>query len=178
MDGSGFKGYVDFQKIFTIPKGGTFATTRIEVFMPGAGDDANDNQCRFTNFCVAQGPAPLQNQLTASGKIVSYGIYFAPGTANLLPASTPALREVTDLLQADATLSFEIGCHDNEMDEPGDNSRLSEARAEAIKDELITEYRIQSNRLKSKGYGEGAPLAERNTVDGRKMNQRVEFIRK
>ena len=178
VDGSGFKCYVDFQQVFNIPKGAAFAATKVEVFMPGAGDESGDDQCRFTNFCVAQGPAPLQSQLTASGKIVSYGIYFVRGTNHLLPASAPALRQVAELLQADATLSFSIESHDNEMEQQSENARLSEARAEAIKDVLIQQHRINSNRLSSRGWGEGKPLAERETVDGNKMNQRVEFIRK
>jgi outer membrane protein OmpA-like peptidoglycan-associated protein len=178
VDGGGFKCYVDFQQVINIPKSGTFSATKIEVFMPGAGDDANDNQCRFTNFWVAQGPTTLQNQLTASGKIVSYGLYFERGAANLLPASTPVLEQLAELLQTDATLSFSVECHDNEREEQGDNARLSEARAEAIKDELVQQYRINSSRLSSRGWGEGKPLAERDTVEGRKMNQRVEFIRK
>lgn len=177
-DGAGFKCYLDFRQVINIPKSGTFAATKIEVFMPGAGDEADDNHCRFTDFCVALGPATLQNQLATSGKIVSYGISFEPGTANLHPASTPVLKQLAELLQADATLRFSIECHDNELDEQGDNARLSEARAEAVKDELVQKYRIPSSRLSSRGWGEGKPLAERDTVAGHKMNQRVEFIRK
>ncbi|MGH7496246.1 MAG: OmpA family protein [bacterium] len=178
VDGSGFRCYVDFRRVINVPKGGTFTATKLEVFMPGAGDEGTDNQCRLTNFCVAQGPATLQNQLAASGKIVSYGIYFERGAAELLPASTPALTQLSELLEADATLSFSVECHDNELESEGDNSRLSEARAEAIKDMLVQQFRIQSNRLSIKGWGEGKPLAERETVEGHKMNQRVEFIRK
>ena len=120
----------------------------------------------------------MQNQLAASGKIVSYGIYFGRGAATLLPASTPVLEQLAELLQTDATVSISIECHDNELKEQGDNVRLSEARAEAIKDELVQQHRINSGRLSSRGWGEGKPLAERDTVEGRKMNQRVEFIRK
>ncbi len=178
VDGSAIKCYVDFQQVLSLPKGSPFAATKIEVFMPGAGDEASDNHCRFTNFCVAQGPATLQNQLTASGKIVSYGIHFERGTNDLLPTATPSLKQVAELLQADATLSFSIECHDNELEGQSDNARLSEARAEAVKEALIKQYRINSNRLSSRGWGEGKPLAERETVDGHKMNQRVEFIRK
>ena len=178
IDGSGCKAYVDYYQVINIPKGGAFAAAKIEVFMPGAGDDANDNHCRLTNFCVSQGPMPLPAQLTASGKIVSYGIYFERGKENVLPASTPVLKQFAELLQTDATLNFSIECHDNEKEQPGENAKLSEARAEAIKDMLVEQYRINSDRLEIRGWGEGKPLADAATVDGHKMNQRVEFIRK
>lgn len=177
-DGAGFKCYVDNWLVLEIPKSGSFAATQIEVFMPGPGDDDGDDQCMITDFCVAQGPASVQNQLSASGKIVAYGIYFKNNANTIRPESTPTLKQFAELMQADASLSFSIECHDNELPDAGDNSRLSEARAEALKDLLVEDYRIPSNRLSTKGWGETRPLVEAGTVDGNRMNRRVEFIRK
>ncbi len=178
VDGAGFKCYVDKWLVLNIPKAGSFAATQIEVFMPGPGDENGDNHCMIADFCVAQGPATLQNQLSASGKIVAYGIYFNPGKQDIRPESTPTLKQFVELLQADASLNFSIECHDNELPDAGDNGKLSEARAEALKDLLVEDYRIPSNRLSIKGWGETRPLVEAGTVDGNKMNRRVEFIRK
>lgn len=177
-DGAGFKCYVDKWLVLNIPKAGSFAATQIELFMPGPGDESNDDHCMITNLCVSQGPTTLQNQLSASGKIVAYGVYFSPGKPDIRPASTPTLRQFAELLQADASLSFSIECHDNELPDAGDNVKLSEARAEALKDFLVENYRIPSSRLSIKGWGETRPLTEAGTVDGIKMNRRVEFIRK
>ena len=178
VDGAGFKCYVDKHPVITIPKSGSFAAVKIELFMPGPGDETGDDHCRVTDFFVAQGPASLQNQLNASGKIVAYGIYFDAGKATLRPESTPTLKQFAELMQADASLSFSIECHDNERPEQSDNVKLSQGRAEALKDFLVETYRIPSNRLDTRGWGETRPLGEPGTVDGRKMNQRVEFIRK
>ncbi len=178
VDGGGFKCYVDKWLVLNIPKTGSFAATQIEVFMPGPGDESSDDQCMLTDFFVAQGPTTLQNQLSASGKIVSYGIYFTAGKDAVRPESTPTLKQFAELLQADASLSFSIECHDNELPDQSDNVKLSQARAEALKDLLVEEYRIPSDRLSIKGWGETRPIVEAGTVDGNKMNQRVEFIRK
>lgn len=177
-DGGGFKAYIDKWQVLNIPKTGSFAATQIEVFMPGQGDEDSDDACMITNFCVAQGPATLQSQLSSSGKIVAYGIYFKAGKNDIRPESTPTLKQFAELLQADASLSFSIECHDNELPDQGDNVKLSQARAEALKDWLTENYRIPSDRLAIKGWGETRPLVEAGTVDGNKMNQRVEFIRK
>lgn len=177
-DGGGFKAYLDKWQVLNIPKTGSFAATQIEVFMPGQGDEENDDACMITKFCVAQGPVTLQSQLSSSGKMVAYGIYFSAGKNDIRPESTPTLKQFAELLQADASLSFSIECHDNELPEQGDNVKLSQARAEAIKDWLVENYRIPSDRLAIKGWGETRPLVEAGTVDGNKMNQRVEFIRK
>lgn len=177
-DGGGFKVYIDKWLVLNIPKTGNFAATQIEVFMPGQGDEESDDQCMITDFCVAQGPITLQNQLSASGKIVAYGIYFDPGKGAIRPESTPTLKQFAELLQTDASLSFSIECHDNELPNQSDNVKLSQSRAEAVKDWLMETYRIPSDRLAIKGWGETRPLVEAGTVDGNKMNQRVEFIRK
>ncbi len=177
-DGGGFKAYIDKWQVINIPKTGSFAATQIEVLMPGQGDEESDDVCMITNFCVAQGPATLQSQLTASGKIVAYGIYFNAGKNDIRPESTPTLKQFAELLQADASLSFSIECHDNELPDQGDNVKLSQTRAEALKDWFVENYRIPSDRLAIKGWGETRPLVEAGTVDGNKMNQRVEFIRK
>ncbi|RIK69996.1 hypothetical protein DCC62_23325 [candidate division KSB1 bacterium] len=92
--------------------------------------------------------------------------------------STPVLKQFAELLKADATLSFSIECHDNELPSEGDNVRLSQARAEALKEHLVREYKISEEQLSTKGWGETRPLADANTVEARKVNQRVEFIRK
>ena len=177
-DGGGFKVYMDHWQVLNIPKTGSFAATQIEVFMPGQGDEESDDLCMISNFCVAQGPVTLQNQLTASGKIVAYGIYFNAGKNAIRPESTPTLKQFAELLQADASLNFSIECHDNELPDQGDNVKLSQTRAEALKDWFVENYRIPSDRLAIKGWGETRPLVEAGTVDGNKMNQRVEFIRK
>lgn len=177
-DGGGFKAYIDQWQVINIPKTGSFAATQIEIFMPGQGDEESDDVCMITDFCVAQGPSPLQSQLTATGKIVAYGIYFNTGKKDIRPASTPTLKQFAELLLADASLSFSIECHDNELPDQGDNVKLSQTRAETLKDWFVENYRIPSDRLAIKGWGETRPLVEAGTVDGNKMNQRVEFIRK
>lgn len=179
VDGSSLKCYVDDERLINIPKSGDFKADHLEVFLAGADEeDAADDQCWITNFTVSAGPATPQNQLSASGKIVSYGIYFQPKGSGILPKSTPVLKQLADLLKADATLSFSIECHDNELESGGDNVRLSQARAEAVKDHLVKEYKISEDQLSTKGWGETRPLADANTVEAIKVNQRVEFIRK
>ena len=165
----------------TIPQTGDFKPKRAELFLPGAdseNENDNDNKCMFTNFTIAQGPATMKDQLRISGKIVAYGIYFEPGKQILKPQSTPTIKELAELLQGDLSLNISIECHDNEKTETNENVKLSQARAEYIKDALVHKFQLPSNRISIKGWGETRPLGEPNTVDGRKMNQRVELIRK
>ncbi|MDZ7266318.1 MAG: OmpA family protein [candidate division KSB1 bacterium] len=179
VDGSSLKCYVDDERVLNLPKSSDFKASRLQLLLAGADEeDAGDDKCWFTNFTVAAGPAPFSNQLNSSGKIVAYGISFEAGKATILPRSTPTLKQLADLLRADATLNISIECHDNELESESDNVKLSQARAEALKDHLIAQYRIPEQQLSTKGWGETRPLSDVNTVESKKVNQRVEFIRK
>lgn len=53
------------------------------------------------------------------------------------------------------------------------NQKLSERRANAVKDAIIEEG-VQAERLQAKGYGESKPIADNATKEGRQENRRVE----
>ncbi len=55
------------------------------------------------------------------------------------------------------------------------NQKLSERRANAVKDYLVNSVGIDSNRLNAVGYGESNPAASNTTKEGRAKNRRVEF---
>ena len=53
------------------------------------------------------------------------------------------------------------------------NQRLSEARANAVKTMLSSEFGVAPNRLNAVGYGFDRPIAPNTTDEGRAMNRRV-----
>lgn len=56
------------------------------------------------------------------------------------------------------------------------NQALSERRANAVRDELITTYNIDGTRLESVGHGEDKPIAGNDTEAGKAQNRRVELV--
>jgi OOP family OmpA-OmpF porin len=54
------------------------------------------------------------------------------------------------------------------------NLLLSKARAEAVRQYLVTKG-VSAERLSSTGFGESKPLVSNDTPDGREKNRRVEF---
>ena len=56
------------------------------------------------------------------------------------------------------------------------NQKLSEQRAAALKDHLVS-IGVDANRIETIGYGETKPIEDNNTVSGRKNNRRVEINR-
>jgi outer membrane protein OmpA-like peptidoglycan-associated protein len=54
------------------------------------------------------------------------------------------------------------------------NQRLSERRANAVREVLVNQYGVEGGRVNSVGYGESRPVADNATEEGRAINRRVE----
>jgi outer membrane protein OmpA-like peptidoglycan-associated protein len=54
------------------------------------------------------------------------------------------------------------------------NQTLSERRANAVRDVLVNQYGVGSDRVNAAGYGETRPVADNASADGRAVNRRVE----
>jgi outer membrane protein OmpA-like peptidoglycan-associated protein len=175
-DGSSFKCYIDSLRVIEAAKVGNFQPRDIEIFMPG-GEEKGDDKCAITNVRVA-GSKSFREQIEAQEKIISYGILFEKETATLKPASIATLKALATLLQNDVGLELSIECHTYESDDDGDNTRLSQQRAEALREILVRDYKIDRDRLRTKGWGASKPLRERDTVEGLAANPRVEFVRR
>ncbi|MCI0690532.1 OmpA family protein [candidate division KSB1 bacterium] len=175
-DGSGFKCYIDSLRVVEAAKLGNFQPKDIEIYMPG-GEEQGDDKCVITNVRLAASKS-FREQIETQGKIISYGILFEKDAAALKPASMATLKALATLLQNDVGLELSIECHTYDSDDDGDNTRLSQRRAEALREILSIEYKIDRDRLRTKGLGASKPLKDRGTIEGLAANPRVEFVKR
>ncbi len=70
--------------------------------------------------------------------------------------------------------TVEISGHTDNIGSSKSNRQLSELRAKAVKDFLVSKG-CDKDRLKFKGYGSIQPISTNNTEIGRQMNRRTEF---
>jgi len=173
----GFKCYIDSIRVVSASQSGNFRPRDFEVFLPG-GEKEGDDKSVITGVQVAALDKNLREQIQQNGKIISYGIPFAAGAATPKPEAFAALKELSALLQNDLSLNLSIECHVDEADEESSNNRLSQQRAAAIREMLIGFYKIDGERLRTKGWGSAKPLKDNDTVDGRAANRRVEFVKR
>lgn len=102
-------------------------------------------------------------------------IYFDLGKATLKSESFIELTRLVELLTEHDHLSIEIGGHTDSKGNAFLNQKLSAERAQSVKDYLINEGKISSDRLESKGYGFSKPVSDNDTEENRAKNRRVEF---
>jgi outer membrane protein OmpA-like peptidoglycan-associated protein len=115
--------------------------------------------------------------LHSSGRYVSYGIQFDPGSDRLKPESGATLKMIADALQGDPSMRLQIEGHTDATGHAAMNVELSRRRAEAVKAALVSRFGIPTERLTTSGVGAARPLDTNDTPAGRAANRRVEFVR-
>ena len=116
---------------------------------------------------------PLQ-PIEANATIVLKNIFFDVNKSDLKTASEAELDEVVKLMNDNPTLKIQISGHTDTVGKAADNLKLSENRARAVIDYLISKN-ITPVRLTAKGFGATQPIAPNKTEEGRAMNRRTEM---
>ena len=131
----------------------------------------------IANLKVAEGGVDLRRTLLSEGKVSTNGILFDVGSANIQPQSMGIIRQISQVLQQEPSMKLKIVGHTDADGSDDSNMKLSQNRAEAVKNALVSVYGISSDRLISEGKGESEPVGDNNTPDGKAQNRRVEFIK-
>jgi outer membrane protein OmpA-like peptidoglycan-associated protein len=105
---------------------------------------------------------------------VVQGIYFQQGKSVVRPASKPTLQRAVKVLQDHQSVSFEISGHTSSEGDPDFNNKLSQDRADAVK-QWIVDQGIDPKRLRTRGAGSTEPIADNKSAAGREKNRRIEF---
>jgi outer membrane protein OmpA-like peptidoglycan-associated protein len=118
----------------------------------------------------------LQTKATARGLIVSMsGVLFKTGKATLLPPAREKLAKVAGVLATHKGLKIQAEGFTDSTGSPEMNARLSEQRAQAARDFLVSQG-VSPNAISIKGYGSDHPIADNATATGRQENRRVELV--
>jgi OOP family OmpA-OmpF porin len=84
------------------------------------------------------------------------------------------LDEAVAIMKANPKLTGEVHGHTDSTGSAAHNQRLSERRANAVRDYFIKQG-ISGDRIRAKGFGETMPVASNDTAEGRALNRRVEL---
>ena len=126
---------------------------------------------------VVADASALGKSIKDSGKATLYGIYFDTGKADVKPESQAALNEIATLLKNDANLKLYVVGHTDNVGTLEANMKLSQDRAAAVVNELVTKHGVNAARLKACGDGPTAPVASNDAAEGRAQNRRVELVK-
>ena len=122
----------------------------------------------------APAPAPEVVRPAAHTKIILEGTNFDFNKASLRPAGKLKLDENVKTLTQYSDINVEITGHTDSIGTEKYNQKLSEKRAETVKNYMESKG-IAASRMTTKGYGESKPIASNKTAAGRAENRRVEI---
>lgn len=108
--------------------------------------------------------------------IVLENVLFETNKTVLLQESFENLNQLVKQLQANKSVQIEIRGHTDNIGEEAKNQILSEQRAKAVLDYLVSQG-IEAKRLSYHGFGSTQPIASNDTNEGRTKNRRVEFLK-
>jgi outer membrane protein OmpA-like peptidoglycan-associated protein len=118
----------------------------------------------------------LPANLTKTLDLASRNIYFGTGVnkAKLTTKSYTNLDKLASIMLDNPGLKMKIDAHTNNVGNADANMKLSEDRATAVKNYLVTKG-IEESRITTEGFGGTQPIADNTTVAGRQRNNRIEI---
>lgn len=118
----------------------------------------------------------LETHDTARGLIANMGdVLFETGKYELKPEARERLARVSGILLAYSSLKVAIEGHTDAVGTDDYNQRLSEQRAEAVRDYLVSQG-VAAQSITARGFGKTQPIADNDSVEGRQRNRRVELV--
>lgn len=118
----------------------------------------------------------LATRDTARGLIANMSdVLFKTGSFELLPGARERLAKVSGIIIAHPGLHLEVEGHTDSIGGDDYNQKLSENRAQAVRDYLVQQG-IVDNTIVFRGLGKTQPVATNDTPDGRQQNRRVELV--
>lgn len=141
-------------------------------------DVDNDGVCDNVDRCP---DTPANTTVNAEGCTavaevvrVELDVKFDFDKAVVKEESYADIKNLADFMNQYPQTTTTVEGHTDSVGTDAYNQKLSERRANAVRNVLVNEYGVQGNRVDSVGYGESRPVADNATESGRAINRRVE----
>ena len=166
----------DKDKCPNTPAGRKVDANGCELDSDGDGLVDGVDKCPTVYAKTADGcPPPPAPAAAAPKKLVLEGVNFDNDQATLRPEAMATLDQMAATLKEWGNVKVEVAGHTDARASDDYNMKLSERRANAVRDYLVSKG-VAADRLTAKGYGESQPVADNETEEGRYKNRRVELI--
>lgn len=133
-------------------------------------------EARRRSELLATQLSELEAEQTERGLVVNLqNVLFDFGTASIKPGSAENLAKLYRFLIEYPERKILIEGFTDSVGPENVNKKLSEQRAQAVK-QVLVESGIAPNRIMTRGYGEEYPIADNSTAAGRQQNRRVEVV--
>jgi OOP family OmpA-OmpF porin len=106
--------------------------------------------------------------------VIMKNLEFEQGRSTMIQGSDTPINDLVGTLRLNPKYSVEISGHTDDRGDPQKNQILSQKRAEAVYNYLLSSG-ITKGRLSFRGFGQSRPIALNKTTEGREKNERIQF---
>lgn len=152
------------------------AAAPVAAKVPQDGDGDNDGVSDSADKCPTSAAGSKVNAYgcaEAEKATVALNVQFDTSKATIKAGYEANLQEIADFMSTHPSTKIEIQGHTDSSGSKVLNEKLSQARAEAVRNHLVNTLKADGTRITAKGFGPAMPIAENTTVDGRQKNRRV-----
>ena len=174
-DGRHVKMYVGEQRVANVPNGDLVRGDAL--WLENTFAASQEDPIYVGSIRVAAGGRDLYDALAAEGRVAVHDILFDTDAATIRPESAEVLAEIATMLGEHADLSLMVEGHTDSSGEFDHNMELSKQRADSVKQWLVENHGIATERLRTMGLGSTQPKDSNDTDAGRQQNRRVELVR-
>jgi OOP family OmpA-OmpF porin len=108
--------------------------------------------------------------------VINEKIQFDLDKATIKPESDDLLQEIVKVIKENEHIKkIAIEGHTSSEGSDKHNLKLSDKRAKAVMDYLVSKGGLPKAMFTAKGFGESKPIGDESTEDGKEKNRRVEF---
>jgi OOP family OmpA-OmpF porin len=141
---------------------------------PKCADSDGDGVCDPYDKCPG---TPAGYKVNADGcpmtVSIKMEINFDFDKSIIKPEYYSEVEKVANFLKSHPLSSTEVEGHTDSRGSDEYNEKLSQRRADAVREALLERFSIDPARVKAIGYGESRPIADNETAEGRAENRRV-----
>ena len=105
---------------------------------------------------------------------VQLDVKFAFDKATITDDSYGDIKQVADFMKQFPKTTTVVDGYTDSIGAETYNQKLSQERADAVRNALVDKYGVESNRVEAVGHGESNPIGDNATKDGRALNRRVD----
>jgi len=137
---------------------------------------AENDKNQLRQRLLAQFNSVLPTRETPRGLVINMqDVLFDTGKYELKPPAREALARISGIVASHPGLNLQIEGYTDSTGTAELNQKLSEERANSVRDYLMNQG-LNTSNLNAVGYGMNYPVAPNNTYEGRKQNRRVELV--
>jgi outer membrane protein OmpA-like peptidoglycan-associated protein len=141
-----------------------------------AAAQAESEKAELRKQLLQQLSSILQTHDTVRGLIVNMSdVLFDTGSYTLRAGAREKLAKISGILLAYPSLKIEVEGHTDSVGGDEFNQRLSEQRAEMVREYLIDQL-VPAGAVTARGFGKTRPVTSNDTPEGRQQNRRVELV--